>query len=302
MIDLEVRLNNVKRIFNIEKILNRDVKNPEEIARYYRLNRPIYWLFLSRDGFVHLASKRHETSGINYFAPADFVSKYIKTNDAHMILELGAGKGGNLKYLAKRHSKIKFVGLDLPDGQFKIKHFKNHKNIEALYGDYHDLKYFDDSSIDLIYIIEALVHARNQLKVFKEVSRVLKPRGLLILAQDNLTIPFSRLWPSEKLAFKLLHAGVMSAHDSRQYSDLKKSLESVGMELADGEDITADVMSGLMRMDRQASWFIHHPHFLRIIDKILPNEITANVITPYLLRPMFERCILKYHLTVARKP
>lgn len=301
MIDLEARLNNIKKIFDIERILNRDVKNSENIAKYYRLNRPIYWLFLSRHGFVHLASRRGRSSMINYYAPADFISKYIKTNDARMVLELGAGKGGNLKYLASKHREVKFVGLDLPQGQFKIRYFNDYKNIKALYADYHELKYFDDDSIDLIYIVEALVHARNQLKVLKEARRVLRPHGLLIIVQDNLIMPVRKLQSSERLAFKLSHAGVMAAHDSRHYFDLTKNLASAGMGLMVNKDITADVMPGLERMDRQASWFIHHPKLLRTINKVLPAEIAGNSITPYLLRPLFERGVLKYHLTVARK-
>lgn len=301
MINLETRLDSISKVFDKKKILERDVKDPKKIAQYYRLNRPVYWLFLSRRGFVHLASQSKGSSIVDYSAPVDFVSKYIKLSEAHKVLELGAGKGGNLKYLAQRHSKVKFVGFDLPNGQFKAKYFKSHKNIDVMHGDYHDLKVFARNSIDLVFIIEALTHARNLLKVLQAISRILKPGGFLVILQDNLMSPVANLQPSEKLAFKLLHAGVMSAHESRYYLDLIENLNKAGMDMVYDEDITIDIQPALIRMDKQASWFIQHPKLLRVIQRILPSEITANVITPYLLRPMYDRGLLKYYLTVAKK-
>lgn len=59
---------------------------------------------LSEDGDFHKSGFKKQ---------ADIVSKYIKS-DTINILELGAGRSANTKYLAKKIPNIEFTAIDLP--------------------------------------------------------------------------------------------------------------------------------------------------------------------------------------------
>jgi len=109
--------------------------------------------------------------------------KKIK-NDSK-ILELGCGQSKGLRYLVS-HNYIKqenSYGIDQSDLAIEFLKKKLPKaNLEQ--GDIFSLK-FNDDTFDYVLMMEVIEHLEDPLKVLKEVERVLKPNGELIISFPN---------------------------------------------------------------------------------------------------------------------
>ena len=109
--------------------------------------------------------------------------KKIK-NDSK-ILELGCGQSKGLRYLVS-HNYIKqenAYGIDQSDVAIEFLKKKLPKaNLEQ--GDIFSLK-FNDDTFDYVLMMEVIEHLEDPLKVLKEVERVLKPNGELIISFPN---------------------------------------------------------------------------------------------------------------------
>lgn len=155
---IQNKLSAIGKVISINKVLDRDSAKTSEIANYYKKNRFAYKLFNSKDDFVHMGISEGENFSENDFlVQGDLVSLAASEIGARNILELAPGKAATTRYLARKHPNLEFFCIDLPDGQFKAE-FKE-SNVHPSYGDYHDLSDYADSSMDIVYVIEALCHA-----------------------------------------------------------------------------------------------------------------------------------------------
>lgn len=109
---------------------------------------------------------------------------------ATRVLDLGAGYGGSMRFLAK-HFNCRCVALNLAE----VENERNRRmtreagleqNIEIVEGDFTDLD-FDDASFDLVWSQEALLHAGDRARVCAEAVRVLKPGGRMIFTDPMQT-------------------------------------------------------------------------------------------------------------------
>jgi len=291
--EIKKRLAELDKIFDLKSIQKRQTSDPTSITKYYRLNRLTYWLLMDRGGSVHLSLDG------DYLGSAKLIAKLIDKYRPKTILELAAGKGANTKYLSKEFQKSQFFALDLPKGQFNPAKLNQSMNVDADDGDFHNLEGFTDATLDLVFIVEALCYANNQNRVIREVKRTLRPGGLFVIIQDNLTQ--DNYSSAELLAVKLLHAGVMSNFRERSYRSLKTNLTKNGMKIIQHKDLTENVQPQLERFDNQARFFIRHERFTRLLTKLLPQEITANIISVYLLPALFRAKLDKYEMVIAQK-
>lgn len=99
------------------------------------------------------------------------------------ILDIGSGYGGAARYLAKRFG-CHVTALNLSE----VENDRNRKlsqeqglsdQVEVVEGNFESLP-FEDSSYDLVWSQDAILHSGNREKVIAEVSRVLKPGGQLV--------------------------------------------------------------------------------------------------------------------------
>lgn len=104
------------------------------------------------------------------------------TSDSH-VLDLGAGYGGSMRYLA-RTVGCKCVALNLSEAENERDRRKNKEQgldhlVEVVDGDFTNLPY-PDATFDAIWSQDAFLHSGDREKVFAEAVRVLKPGGELI--------------------------------------------------------------------------------------------------------------------------
>jgi len=95
------------------------------------------------------------------------------------ILDCGCGNGIAMSILSK--SNIEIVGLDISRKALKSSRLFG----EVIQGDA-TLLPFDAACFDSILLLDAFEHCVNKSRLINEISRVLKPEGLVVA-----TIPFS---------------------------------------------------------------------------------------------------------------
>jgi ubiquinone/menaquinone biosynthesis C-methylase UbiE len=298
--DLKQRISLVEKAFDTSAILSRVAGSDESVARYYRLNKWAYKLLHSKENFVHMGISR---DGV--FKPDDFygqaraVQERIDTTGATNVLELAAGKGANIRYLAGNNPEVQFYGLDLPNGHLQTANPL--ANLHLSFGDYHDLSQYQDSSMDIVYIIEALCHAHDRPRVIAEVARVLKPGGQFVVFDGYTTKPRSAMDELELLASDLTFNSMMVDTADIYYGNFKKDLAANGLNVVAEEELSVYVLPSMKRLEPNARRFLQHPHLARLITKVFSDTVTGNAIAGYLMPITTEMGIHCYWYTLARK-
>lgn len=115
----------------------------------------------------------------------EIISKELRNADT--ILDVGCGEGFLVNCLAKELNR-KIVGLDVSIAGFtkahnRCKKFEVCDLVECIRGDAHNMELFKDGEFGAITLIYALHHTSNPEIVLKEVKRILKPDGRIIMVE-----------------------------------------------------------------------------------------------------------------------
>lgn len=96
------------------------------------------------------------------------------------VIDVGCGKGRYLKILKERYPKSNLYGVDISEKMLSYCPY----GIETVNGSLLDIPY-PDAFFDHIYSVEALEHAIMTENAIKEMVRVLKPEGKIIIIDKN---------------------------------------------------------------------------------------------------------------------
>ncbi|MBI2356440.1 class I SAM-dependent methyltransferase [Candidatus Dojkabacteria bacterium] len=302
MKQLEKKLLRISKVFDINEVLNVKV-NKEYIAKYYKVNQLAYSIFHTVSDRIYMGVSRDgKYKKEDLLEAARTVEHYIKEISAKSVLELATGRGANSFYLAKRHPDISFQGLDISEGQlyFAQKKSRMAPNYSPKLGDYHNLDRYEDSSIDICFVVEALCYSTDKGAVLKEVRRVLKPGGIFIIFDGYLAKPEETLTEKGKLASKLTEIG-MAVEKFEEYEDFNKTIKSSGLSILKEEDVSVFVLPTMKRFEKLAKAFFKIPPLAKLISKILPEEFTYNAISGYLMPALIEEGIASYVITILKK-
>jgi ubiquinone/menaquinone biosynthesis C-methylase UbiE len=134
------------------------------------------------------------------------------------MLEVGSGRGGGAKYIDEYLKPKSITGLDIAHNAVKLAN-KNHSSntLHFVQGNAEKLP-FSDESFDVVINVESC-HAYGSVPIFlKEVKRVLKPGGYLLITD-------------------------MRSPNGMQ--TLKRNLLSTAMHISSQEDITENVVRAI---------------------------------------------------------
>lgn len=163
------------------------------------------------------------------------------------IIDLGCGTGYYLYLLSNLPLNLKLTGFDndkkaLEEAKLLL---SNNESINFVTGDMHKMP-FKDNSFDKTVASEVLEHVENDEQVLKEIYRILKPNGILVISVPSVNYPF--FW--DPINFILQHlfkthiktgffAGLWSGH-LRLYSlyNLKKKFEKIGFKVEIAQELT----------------------------------------------------------------
>jgi len=95
------------------------------------------------------------------------------------LLELGTGGGSLAKQIKDKGFEV--MTQDIDEGRFQYKH-----EIEFRQGDLNQGLPFEDRSFGCVVILEVIEHLQNPYFVLREINRVLKVGGILLLSTPNI--------------------------------------------------------------------------------------------------------------------
>ncbi|MCH2062898.1 MAG: metalloregulator ArsR/SmtB family transcription factor [Roseibacillus sp.] len=135
----------------------------------------------TRAYFDELAGKfgRHYVPGRSWKALAEGLLKILNFN---VVADLGAGEGTLSQLLAQRAQHVIAIDHSKKMVAFgkKLARENDLPNLEYRLGDIESPP-IDDKSVDLAFLSQALHHAANPARALREVHRILKPRGRLVI-------------------------------------------------------------------------------------------------------------------------
>ena len=128
-------------------------------------------------------SNENRNEAINLY----LLNNYIKKSD-FKLLDAGCGKGSNLYSVLKKFPEAKIVGIDNYKPDLDIAKYFFLNKVEFILGDC--LKTgLTSSSFDVVLSNQVIEHIKKYDEYLKEIKRVLKPKGLLILSTPNFHNP-----------------------------------------------------------------------------------------------------------------
>ncbi len=297
---LSKKLEVISAVLPINRILNRQTSDILQIAKYYRKNRLAYRIFNSHDGFVHMGISSGNTfSTTDFYAQAKLIDKVITASSANRVLELAPGKAATTRYLAVKHPRVSFYGIDLPHGQLKAT--SKLKNLHLSYGDYHDLSHYTDGSMDIVYVIEALCHAANKGQVISEVSRVLRKGGYFIVIDGYFSGSIAKFSTDEQIAIKLVASSMMVTSDQQDYVGFIKMLKAKDFSIKQSTDYSKNILPSLYRLEATAKRFMKRPMLAKALTVVAGELVTANAAAGYLMPDCMENKLFEYRYTLAVK-
>ena len=123
----------------------------------------------------------------------DHIERYKFSNqyvDGKIVLDISCGTGYGSKILYEAGA-YKVIGIDISNEAINFVQNKyNINGVEFIRGDILNIN-FRENYFDLITCFETIEHVREQEKALRELLRVLKPEGLIIISSPNrnLTSP-----------------------------------------------------------------------------------------------------------------
>ena len=283
------------KFIDLERFIQGEKNSLDQIRSYFRINAWAYRHYHSQDGFMHfrISPSGHLEEKDVYHHP-DSISEYIKEGD--LVMELGFGQGANICYLANKHPKARFYGLDLST----LKRKDVPRNVTTFQMDYSDLSRFEDDSVDVIYAIETIVHNTDKEKIYNEVRRVLKPSGVVIIYDYALYADFNTYDPVLQKAITLISKGGAAAM-IESLEQLNNHYSRCGLKLVENIDYTKEVKPDLKRLEQKAEKVMSRPKLAKVLFKTFPDQFVSNIILGYLGYDSSNAGICSYQKWVLRK-
>ena len=225
----------------------------------------------------------------------DAIADYIKAGDT--VLELGCGQGANLLYLAHGFPESRFVGVDL----IPLKKDEMPQNVTIYEQDYSSIPQLADNSVDVCYAVETIVHNTDKEKIYREVNRVLKPGGVMIIYDYALASSFETYDPKIQMAITLTAKGG-SAALFESLDELNTHYTNCGFEIEKITDYTQETLPDLKHLQRSANWTMNHPWMWKIQHALMPEQFVTNHILGWLAYDAGKAGIGYYIEWVLRKP
>lgn len=170
----------------------------------------------------------------------------INPQKGEKIVDLGCGTGYYLFLLSNLGINLDLTGFDYDKKAIcEAVELLYEKKIKFVTGDLHKIP-FVDKSFDKAVMSEVLEHVEEDTQVLREIYRILKPNGILVISVPSIDYPF--FW--DPINFILQHffkthikvgffSGLWSGH-LRLYSlsELRIKIEKVGFKIEAAEELT----------------------------------------------------------------
>lgn len=136
-----------------------------------------------------------------------------KVRDSPIFLELGCGTGGLICYLSKELSG-RFLGIDISSYAIQNAYYLAQQVSNSVYFICADMSKlpFSTNSIDVIFSIDAIHHAKPYYAIASEIARVLKPGGILMFSHWTIREAYLKSFEHDPLYRILQKNGLKITH------------------------------------------------------------------------------------------
>ena len=136
---------------------------------------------------INQTTKEYSSHVDNYYIDSSYYDQFLLTDlpNGSTVLDVGCGNGLFLKKLSLLNKNLQLFGVEA--NQFLID--KARQNTPLAHMDLVDLNQgqlpFANDTFDSIFCLDVIEHLVNPLDLLKEIKRVLKPSGHLILCTPD---------------------------------------------------------------------------------------------------------------------
>lgn len=283
--DISRYIRRISAVFDVDKLIQQPVET-DDVVDYYVQSNLGYRLLHSLDGSIHMAISQDERFRFeDYLAQVKYVSQQIELYHPKTTLELGCGEGFNLLRLAETFQQYQFRGLDITPIHIRNSIRKadqnNIENIEFKLADFHNLDY-PTASVDMVFAVESICHARDISRVIAEVYRVLKPNGVFIIFDGFRIREHSTLSPDEKTARHLIEK-TLAVNESTNIATFTSESKNLGFNIVEYTDLSLTILPNLERFHSLARIFFEVSLLGHIGRSLLPKHFAQNAIAAYLM-------------------
>lgn len=288
---------------NFDFIYDSDSFSNEDVIRYYKKTKYLlYRLAGSKNGEMHIdiSDDGIHKKGVKYQEyHEEKLSEILKNNPSiENVLELGCGQGANMAYLARRYPRVSFQGIDLfPSLDRRYKKL----DISLIQGDYHDLSMIKDNSIDMVYALETLCYSQNKNQIFREVNRILKPKGLFIIYDAYLNKKRSELSEIEEIGAKLIENGYY-LNEFEYIGNINKYIQNNNFKIVKEENMKNKVINHLKYYQTRIKRYFKFGPLFTLLCKMMPKEVLGNIVPVYFMANTIEMdlSVYMYHMLVKK--
>lgn len=229
------------------------------------------------------------------------LSELARISESDHVLDAGCGYGGSAIWLAENIG-CTVVGSNIVPYQIKkAKRFakKSHAadKLQFIQASYLDTG-MQDTSFDIIWGLESIVHCNDKGYFLKEAFRLLRPGGRILISEYLLEPNVAVTQTEKKDVANWLKAWAMPNLLTEE--EYKKYLKSAGFEKIEVFDLSEKVERSLLVCRTYAHRALQ---FVGILQKIslINNISTDNTVANYKLHDLFKRGIWRYKVIVAVK-
>lgn len=257
----------------------------EAIKKYYsdtQFEYRIVWNWRSKYtpalhfGYYDEKATNHHRSVIR---ANEVLAEWGNIQQGATIIDAGCGLGHSTLWLAE-HYNANVTGITIVPRQVEtMKKFveKNGiKNVQFLEASYFDMP-FEDNSVDVVWAIEAVCHAKDKSQFYKEAYRVLKPGGKLLIG-ENLRTARPMEPGKEELLKEIFHSWAIPDLDT--FEEHRSHALSSGFRSFENKDVTANMMvsyRNLEEMCKRWAWLNILLHALGVISTVRRNNMLGSM-------------------------
>lgn len=238
-------------------------KNWPLIVKLYQVDKT----YCINHGFYEKGIRTYVQSVLNM---NDFVGGLLgidsKDKQGKKILDAGCGIGGTVIYLAKKYPHINFTGITVVTDHIEIAKNLAKENQVSINTDFILMDFintgFPSNHFDAIYLVESSCYALKKHILIREMYRILKPGGTLVIIDVFLTNV--KLNPFLKNIYFWFCKG-WGLPNLIKLEEFKDSLKTEGFREIVTRDLTKNVIRSILRGDVLSMPYI----FPIIINKII---------------------------------